>query len=186
MNQNIRNLVWIDLEMTGLDPVQDVILEIACIVTTDDLEIIAQSPAIIIHHSQETLQRMDQWCTKMHCDTGLLEAVKKSKISLLQAEQHILTFVKSYCYDKKSLLCGNSVWFDKFFLRLHMPALYTFLHYRIIDVSTVKELVKRWYPNDPQANFKKNNTHRALEDIQESIAELKHYKKYFFKNSLMP
>ncbi len=186
MSQNIRNLVWIDLEMTGLDPLQNVILEIACIITSQDLEVIAQTPSIAINHSEEVLKKMDAWCVKMHTETGLLDAVKKSSFSLQDAEQHILHFVKNYCYDDKSLLCGNSIWFDKFFLRLHMPTLYNFLHYRIIDVSTVKELIRRWYPNDPQANFKKNNSHKALEDIQESIAELKHYKKHFFKNSLMP
>ncbi len=182
---NVSYLVWVDLEMTGLDPVKNKILEIACIITTQDLEIVAQSPVIAIHHDVAKLVCMDTWCTEMHKKSGLLDAVAASKFSLQQAEAEILTFVKQHCYEKKSPLCGNSVWMDRFFMRFHMPTLYDFLHYRTIDVSSIKELIKRWYPGDPQSSFKKENAHRALGDIVESIEELKHYKRHFFKTSSM-
>jgi len=181
--QNIKNFVWIDLEMTGLDPVGNHVLEIACVITTEDLDFVAESPVIAIKHSDEILKKMDAWCTGMHTKSGLVKAVNESTVTLAQAEETILAFVKQYCYEKKSPLCGNSVWLDRFFMKFHMPRLYDFLHYRTIDVSTIKELIKRWYPDDPQAQFKKNNAHRALADIHESINELKQYRRHFFKSS---
>ena len=183
MTQNIKNFVWIDLEMTGLDPVQNHVLEIACVITTEDLNVVAESPVIVIQHTNEVLKKMDAWCTGMHTKSGLVKAVNESTVTLAQAEEIILTFVKQYCYEKKSPLCGNSVWLDRFFMKFHMPRLYDFLHYRTIDVSTIKELIKRWYSDDPQAQFKKNNAHRALADIHESINELKQYRRHFFKSS---
>lgn len=174
-----------DLEMTGLDPVGDTILEIATVITTDELEIVAEGPVIVVNHPEETLKKMNAWCTGMHTKSGLVESVNQSTISLAEAEHMTLEFLKEYCYEKKSPLCGNSVWFDRFFLNFHMPKVYDFLYYRTIDVSTIKELIKRWYPNDPQINFKKKNSHRALDDIHESINELKHYRRHFFKSSSM-
>lgn len=183
MAQNIKNLVWIDLEMTGLDPVDNTVLEIACIVTSEDLDVVAEHPALAINHSPDVLKTMDAWCTGMHTKSGLVKQVCESPLSLAQAESVILDFLKQYCYEKKSPLCGNSVWLDRFFMKFHMPRLYDFLHYRTIDVSTIKELIKRWYPDDPQTQFKKENTHRALADIHESINELRHYRRHFFKAS---
>lgn len=177
--------MWIDLEMTGLDPMGNTILEIATVVTTEDLEIVAEGPVFVINHTEEVLKKMDPWCTGMHTKTGLIQAVLNSSISLEDAENLTLEFLKQHCYEKKSPLCGNSVWLDRFFLKFYMPKIYDFLFYRTIDVSTVKELIKRWYPNDPQINFKKQNTHRALDDIYESINELKHYRRHFLKTSSM-
>lgn len=185
MEQNIKHFVWIDLEMTGLDPARDLILEIACIITTEHLDIVAKGPVISIKQSEDALKKMEPWSADAHKKSGLLDQVIRSTITVEEAEAQILNFVKKYCYEKKSPLCGNSVWMDRFFLRFHMPRLYDFLHYRTIDVSTVKELIKRWYPSDPQSQFKKDNPHRALDDIIESINELKHYKKHFFKNSFL-
>lgn len=183
MSRTIHNLIWIDLEMTGLDPVGNSILEIACVVTNDALEVVAEGPVIAINHTPEILNSMDTWCTGMHTKTGLIKAVLDSTVTMSQAENQILEFLKQYCYEKKSPLCGNSVWLDRFFLKFHMPKLYDFIYYRTIDVTTIKVLITRWYPTDPQINFKKKNVHRALDDIYESIAELKYYKKHFFKNS---
>jgi oligoribonuclease len=185
LSANIKNFVWIDLEMTGLDPLGNTILEIATVITTEDLEIVAEGPVIIINHPEEVLKKMDPWCTGMHTKTGLVQSVLSSPFSLQDAETMTLEFLKQHCYEKKSPLCGNSVWLDRFFLKFYMPQVYDFLFYRTIDVSTIKELIKRWYPNDPQINFKKQNTHRALDDIYESINELKYYKRHFFKASSM-
>jgi len=174
------NLVWIDLEMTGLTPERHVILEIASIVTTKELEIIAQGPSLIIHQPPEALELMDEWPREQHTKTGLLEAVKTSDVTLENAEKQTLDFIQHYCEQGLSPLCGNSVWQDRTFLQKQMPKLLDFLHYRIIDVSSIKELVLRWYPNNPLAEFEKKDTHRALDDILESIEELRHYKKNFF------
>jgi oligoribonuclease len=175
-----QNLVWIDLEMTGLCPEKDSVLEIASLVTDSQLNVVAQGPSLIIHQPQDALQNMNDWVLKQHTRTGLLDAVHQSTITVGQAEQETLEFLKQYCLQGKSPLCGNSIWQDRAFLRLAMPALLDFLHYRLIDVTTVKELVKRWYPHDPRAEFKKKDTHRALEDIKESVAELVHYRRHFF------
>ena len=185
MGRNIKHFVWIDLEMTGLDPVGNTILEIATVITTEDLDSVAEGPVIVINHPEAVLKKMDPWCLDMHAKTGLIQSVQQSTISLEVAERLTLDFLKEYCYEKKSPLCGNSVWLDRFFLKFYMPKVYDFLFYRTIDVSSVKELIKRWYPNDPQINFKKQNCHRALDDIHESINELKYYKRHFFKTSSM-
>lgn len=178
MNKN--NLVWIDLEMTGLDPLKDKILEIATIVTDNQLNIVAEGPVIVIGQSDETLEAMGEWCTNVHGKSGLLQKVVNSDITEAQAQEETLEFLRNYCRPGKSPLCGNSVWMDRFFILHHMPELYTFLNYRTIDVSSIKELAKRWSPENPALEFKKENTHRALEDIRESIEELKHYKECFF------
>jgi oligoribonuclease len=175
-----QNLVWIDLEMTGLCPEKDHILEIASLVTDSQLNILAQGPSLIIHQNEQVLSCMNDWVLKQHGHSGLLDAVRSSTITIAQAEQETLEFVSQYCVTGKSPLCGNSVWQDRAFLRLAMPKLNDFLHYRIIDVTAVKELVRRWYPQSPFAEFKKKDGHRALEDIKESVAELVHYRKHFF------
>lgn len=175
-----NNLIWIDLEMTGLNSNRDLILEIASIVTDANLTIIAEGPSLVISQPKTIFEMMDEWVTEQHTKTGLLEKVSRSTISIEQAEQETLTFLKKYCISEVSPLCGNSVWKDRAFLQQFMPELDSFFHYRLVDVSSFKEMVVRWYPNNPQAKFKKKDTHRALDDIKESIDELRHYKKYFF------
>jgi len=174
------NLVWIDLEMSGLDVERDVILEIATIITDRQLNELAQGPVFSIHQSDEILNTMDPWCRGQHGKSGLTEAVRKSTTTIEQAEEITLEFLRDYCFAKKSVLCGNSVWQDRIFLRRYMPRITDFLHYRIIDVSSVKELISHWYPTSPDLSFVKKDTHRALDDIRESIAELRHYRMKFF------
>lgn len=178
--KNNNTLVWIDLEMTGLNPVTDKILEIATIVTTNELEVIAEGPSIVLGQSDDCLRNMDEWCIRVHKESGLLEKVVNSDITEAQAQEETLNFLRQHTYKGVSPLCGNSVWMDRFFILHHMPELYAFLHYRTIDVSSIKEIAKRWYPENPALEFKKQNTHRALDDIRESIEELKHYKDCFF------
>lgn len=181
MNPQKNCLVWIDLEMTGLAPETDHILEIASLITDNELTIIAEGPSIVIAHTEQELECMSQWVKKQHGKTGLIKSVLNSSLSIKEAEQETLNFIKCYCKKNEAPLCGNSVWQDRAFLSIHMSSIIDYLHYRLIDVSSIKELVKRWYPNNNQANFKKPDNHRALEDIKESVAELAHYKQYFFK-----
>ena len=175
-----QNLAWIDLEMTGLCPEKDYILEIASLVTDNQLNIIAQGPSIIIHQPEAALRMMNDWVAKQHAKTGLVEAVERSIITVEQAEQETIAFLGTYCKPGTSPLCGNSVWQDRAFIRLAMPSLNNFLHYRIIDVTSIKEVIKYWYPNDPRTAFKKQDSHRALDDIKESVAELAYYRQKFF------
>ncbi len=179
MNLN-NNLVWIDLEMTGLEVKKDVILEIACIITDGELNVIAEGPSLVIHQSEDMLASMEAWPKQHHTKSGLLERVRASSIITEQAEEEVMTFIKQYCSAGTALLAGNSVWQDRIFLQAYMPQVLKYLHYRIVDVTSIKELVVRWYPNNPHVKFEKNNTHRALQDIQESIAELEHFRRYFF------
>lgn len=172
------NLVWIDLEMTGLDPDQDEILEIASIVTNSDLEIIATGPVIVIHHDDNILNAMDDWNQKHHGESGLIKKVKASSYTTEMAEQETLEFLKKFVGERESPLCGNSIGQDRRFIIRYMKKLDEYLHYRNIDVSSFKEMVYRWYPQFPE--FPKKNLHTALEDIQESIAELQYYRKHFF------
>lgn len=173
------NLVWIDLEMTGLDPDKEAILEIALVITDKYLNIIDQGIDLVIHQPSSVVDAMSGWPKKQHQKSGLTEASRNSSISLREAEQAALQLVKKYCTKGKGMLCGNSLFFDKSFLRRYMPSFLGYLHYRVIDVSTIKELVRRWYGEKyiPQ----KKETHRAREDILESIAELKRYRNRFFK-----
>lgn len=173
-----QNLIWIDLEMTGLNPEKDVILEIATIVTDSQLNEVAQGPSSIINHSDAALQNMDEWVFDQHTQSGLIQQVQHSKISLADAQQQTLDFIKQHCEPEISPLCGNSVWQDKAFLQKYMPELVNFFHYRIIDVSTLKELAQRWYTQVPE--FEKKDAHRALDDIKESIEELRYYRKQIF------
>jgi oligoribonuclease len=184
MDRYQSNLVWIDLEMTGLHLPADTILEIATIVTTNKLEIIGYGPALVIHQSEETLIKMDDWCKKYHKASGLIEQVRCSKITIQEAEEQTLIFLQQFVSATTAPLCGNSVWQDRAFIRQYMPRLDAFLNYRIIDVSSIKEIIRRWYPQNSQAKFVKPENHRALEDIIQSVEELAHYKKHFFMTSL--
>jgi oligoribonuclease len=174
------NLVWMDMEMSGLDPKTCGILEIATLVTDKDLNLIAQGPVLTIHQPDSLLGAMDSWNKEHHLKSGLLEAVKNSKLTLAEAEQRTLDFVSTHCTSKTSPLCGNTIYQDRRFLIEYMPKLEDFFHYRLIDVSTVKELVKRWFGPEFQAPLKKQN-HKALEDIMETVEELKFYRRMVFK-----
>jgi len=176
MNRS-KYLAWIDLEMTGLDSNRDVILEIAAIVTDNNLKIIAHGPDLIIHQPQSCLGQMLPMVQALHATSGLVKQVLDSTISLQQAEAQVLAFFSQYGEPGTMPLCGNSIWQDKLFLINYMPKLVNFFHYRIIDVSTVKELVARWYGAQ---EFKKAKKHRALSDIEESVAELKFYRENYF------
>ena len=173
------NLVWIDMEFSGLDAESDSILEVASIVTDGQLNVLAQGPVIAINHPDSLLEAMDEWNTTHHTDSGLVERVKKSRETHQSAQQKTIMFLKDYCEPGLSPLCGNSVHMDRWFMKKHMPELEGFLDYRNIDVSSVKELAKRWYPKLPE--FEKQKAHLALSDIQESIAELKYYQEKIFK-----
>ncbi len=172
-------LVWIDLEMSGLDPDTCEILEIATLVTDGQLELLAEGPDIVIHQPDPVLDRMDAWCTRQHGHSGLTAQVRASTTSLAEAEARTLEFLRAHCSPGKSPLCGNSIGHDRRFIVRYMPALAEFLHYRSVDVSSVKELARRWYPDLP--THPKGETHRALDDIRESINELRHYRKHIFR-----
>lgn len=174
-----KTLVWIDLEMTGLDPQRDVILEIATIVTDNNLQLIKEGPSFVIQTDTHKLNTMLPEVRALHVKSKLLDDVRTAHTTITQAEAQTMAFIKEYA-QPNSILCGNSIWNDRNFLIHSMPSIIKYLHYRLIDVTTVKELVQRWYPQDPDVTFHKKETHRALEDIRESIAELKHYRRYFF------
>ena len=180
MAQDAENLIWIDLEMTGLDPDNDLIIEIATVITDKNLNILAEGPVIAVHQSDEALAAMDEWNQKHHSESGLTERVKQSGISTAEAEAQTLMFVKQWLPAKTSPICGNSIGQDRRFLYRHMPELESFFHYRNLDVSTVKELAARWAPA-LKDGFTKKSAHRALDDIVESIEELKYYRQHFFK-----
>lgn len=175
-----NNLVWIDCEMTGLYVESDVLLEIATIITDSNLNEIKQGPTFVIHQPETVLSSMDSWCRTHHAASGLTQAVRESTTTLEQAEQATLELVMTYCDPQTAVLAGNSVWQDRLFLLKYMPTLMHYMHYRLVDVSSIKELVKRWYPHDPRTDFKKPDNHRALEDIAWSVEELRHYRKNFF------
>lgn len=177
-------LFWIDLEMTGLNCDTDSILEIASIVTTDELEIVAHGPDYAIHQPQSALATMDEWNIQHHTNSGLIERSISSKVSLQQAEEETMSFFAAWCKEKTVPLCGNTIYQDRAFLRRLMPKINDYAHYRMIDVSTIKELVHRWYPNNSAAHFEKKKVHRAHDDILESIAELQWYRKNFFVSNV--
>ncbi len=174
-----KHLVWIDCEMTGLDPAKDVLLEIATIVTNYDLEIIAHGPVFAIRTSEARLRNMDAWNRRTHGHSGLLERVRSEGITVAEAEKLTLNFVKRYCYAKTAPLCGNSIGQDKRFLARYMPQLLDYLHYKVVDVSSIKVLVSEWY-DGKYASPPKQELHRALADIEESIAELRYYRNSVF------
>ncbi len=179
--QSELHLLWMDLEMTGLDPDRDTILEVATLITTGGLDLVAEGPVLVIHQSAERLARMDEWNREHHGASGLTQRVLASTLSMAAAEQAVLQFVRQYCPARSSPLCGNSICQDRRFLARHMPELEAYLHYRNIDVSTLKELVRRWYPDGPQAP-EKRHLHLALDDIRESIDELRFYRRHYFRN----
>ena len=178
MTQSTDRLIWIDLEMTGLDPDTDYIIEIATVVTDSSLNTIAEGPVLAIHHDDVILDRMDEWNTKQHGRSGLLDRVRKSTVTTAQAEQLTLAFLREHIPANSSPMCGNSICQDRRFLYRHMRDLEKYFHYRNLDVSTVKELIKRWTNGKEQ--FVKNASHLALDDIKDSIEELQHYRAKYF------
>ena len=174
-------LVWMDLEMTGLDHTSDVIVEIATLVTDDDLQIVAEGPDLVVYQPDDVLARMDPFVVDMHTRSGLLEQIKSSTISLEQAGAETLAFIKQHVPQERSVpLCGNSIGTDRRFLARHLPEIEEHLHYRSVDVSTIKELARRWYPAALSALPRKATAHRALDDIRESLEELKYYRQHLF------
>ncbi len=174
------NLIWIDLEMTGLDPDRDAILEIATVVTDKDLNVLATGPVLAIHQPEERLAAMDKWNQDHHGASGLIDRVRRSQVREREAERLTLEFLKRWVPPGESPMCGNSICQDRRFLARWMPDLEAYFHYRNLDVSTLKELVRRWAP-DLKEGFKKKNAHEALADILESIEELKYYRKHFIR-----
>lgn len=179
--KKINKLVWLDLEMTGLDIETSYILEIAVIITDINLNIIDESPSVIIHQNNKILNNMNSWCMKYHTQSGLINRVKNSNISMQEAENIILTFIKQYINKNESPLCGNSVWQDRKFLAKYMPQLEQFFHYRLLDVSTFKIASYLWNSQITKKYGKKNKEHLALDDIRESIKEMNFYKKNLLK-----
>lgn len=171
------NLIWMDLEMTGLNFEKDSIIEIATIVTDSQLNEIAVGPDLVVHAPDALLDNMDDWCTKQHGKTGLTDRVRESRISLEQAQEETLRFLRDFVEPGMSPMCGNSICTDRRFLVRQMPELEAFFHYRLIDVSTLKELARRWAP-DLGKDFEKEGDHRALSDIRDSISELKYYREH--------
>ena len=172
------NLIWIDLEMTGLVPEKDIIIEIATVVTDADLNVLAEGPSVAIHQNNKHLDGMDEWNTRQHTKSGLIQRVKESEISVNEAEKQTLDFLMKYVDPGASPMCGNSICQDRRFLYNYMPKLEKFFHYRHIDVSTLKELAVRWKPDVVTSSFKQSK-HLALSDIYDSINELKHYREHF-------
>lgn len=180
MPPNPNALVWIDMEMSGLNTDTDKIIEIATVITDSQLEIIAQGPVLAVHQPDSVLNTMDEWNTRTHGGSGLTQRVRESTLSEADAERQTLDFIQQHVAKNKSPLCGNSICQDRRFLARGMPQLEAYLHYRNLDVSSIKELVRRWKP-EIAPGFEKKNTHKALDDILESIAELKYYREHFFK-----
>jgi len=175
-------LAWIDLEMTGLDPARHVIVEIAVMLTNDELGTIAEGPDIVIHRPPEALAQMDKVVRDMHTKSGLVEAIEASQVSLEDAGAAVLQFLKAHDVEPRTVpLCGNSIGTDRTFLRTYLPAVDNYFHYRSVDVSTVKELARRWYPDAFAGAPKKEGNHRALDDIRESVDELRHYRTEIFR-----
>ena len=180
MTQNANNLCWIDMEMTGLNPETDRIIEVAVIITDSDLNVLTQSEVYAVHQSDETLDAMDEWCTATHGRTGLTERVRQSHYTEAEVEQKLLGFIAEWIPEKASPMCGNSVHQDRRFMQKYMPRLEAWFHYRNLDVSTLKELAKRWHPTLAKGVVKRGS-HKALDDILESIEEMRYYRDHFLK-----
>jgi oligoribonuclease len=180
MAQDLQQLIWIDLEMTGLNPDIDVIIEIATVVTDKDLNILAQGPVLAVYQSDQILANMDEWNQKHHGASGLINRVKSSRINNIEAERLTIEFLKQWVPENTSPICGNSIGQDRRFLYRYMPKLEAYFHYRNIDVSTLKELAARWAP-EVKEGFNKESTHQALDDIIESIEELRYYRENFIR-----
>ncbi|MHB1532519.1 oligoribonuclease [Acidithiobacillus sp.] len=181
MDVKSQRLIWIDLEMTGLKPEQDEILEIATLVTDSDLRVLCEGPVLAVHHDEDVLARMDDWNQRTHGASGLLRRVRESRLDSAAVEAQTVDFLSTHVTAGTSPICGNSVCQDRRFLARHMPRLERFFHYRMIDVSTLKELAHRWYPEQPK--FPKSERHEALSDIRESLAELAYYRSRIFRNT---
>lgn len=177
---NADHLIWVDLEMTGLDPDHDTIIEIATIVTDANLNTVAEGPVLAIRQTKETMDGMDEWNTRQHGKSGLTQRVLESDVSMAEAEAETIAFLKQYVPAGKSPMCGNSICQDRRFMARCMPELEKYFHYRNLDVSSVKELARRWRP-DVLKGVKKGGSHLALDDIRDSIAELQHYRETFFR-----
>jgi oligoribonuclease len=177
-----KYLVWIDCEMTGLDPERNALIEIATIITNYDLEVVARGPVFAIRQPQSKLDAMDAWNKRTHKKSGLLDRIREEGVPLAVAEEETLKFVKRYCYAQSAPLCGNSIGQDKRFLAKYMPQLHDFLHYKVVDVSSIKLLVSEWYGGKYKSPEKKE-LHRALDDIEESIEELRYYRKAVFRKA---
>jgi oligoribonuclease len=177
---NDMRLVWVDMEMTGLDPEKERIIELAAVVTEPDLTVVAQSPVLVVHQSDELLQAMDKWNQSTHKKSGLIDKVRASTLSEEQAQEQMIAFLRQHVPAGKSPLCGNSVSQDRRFMYRYMPLLEKYFHYRTIDVSTLKELARRWRPALLKG-FEKHSKHEALADIYESIEELRYYREHFIK-----
>lgn len=173
-------MVWIDLEMTGLDITHDRIIEIATLVTDGELNLIAEGPNLAVHVSEAAISRMDEWNTTHHHASGLVDRIRAEGVSIQEAEAQTLAFLRDHVEANTAPLCGNSVWNDKRFLEKEMPDIVAFLHYRMVDVSTVKELARRWYPDVPR--YDKKGAHLALDDIRESVEELRHFRERVFRS----
>ena len=180
MAQDPQHLIWIDLEMTGLNPDSDLIIEIATVVTDKELTILAQGPVLAVHQSDAALAAMDDWNQKHHGESGLIDRVKASTLNEAEAERLTIEFLKQWVPENTSPICGNSIGQDRRFLVRYMPKLEAYFHYRNIDVSTLKELAARWAP-EVKNGFNKESTHQALEDIIESIEELRYYREHFIR-----
>ena len=180
MSVNKDNLIWIDLEMTGLDPDTDVIIEIATIVTDSDLNVLSEGPVIAVHQPDSIMAAMDEWNTRTHGGSGLTERVRQSRTAVLEAEQQTIEFLQQYVPAGSSPICGNSICQDRRFLYRGMPALEKYFHYRNLDVSTLKILAQRWSP-EIMKGLSKQGSHQAMDDIKESISELRYYREHFIK-----
>ena len=180
MSDRKTNLIWIDLEMTGLEPDTDLIIEIATIVTDAQLNILAQGPVIAVNQSDAALNAMDEWNTRTHGESGLVERVQASQFNDTAAESETIKFLQEWVDEGASPICGNSIGQDRRFLVKYMPRLEAYFHYRNLDVSTLKELARRWAP-EVMEGFKKKGTHQALDDIIESIEELQYYREHFLR-----
>jgi oligoribonuclease len=176
---NDARFVWVDLEMTGLDPSQEVILEIAVLITDNQMNVIAEGPRLVISQPESILEEMNDWCKEHHGESGLIAEVRESDFSIIDAKMQVLDFIKQHCKKGKAYLAGNSIHMDRMFLHKYMPEILEYLHYRILDVSSFKVLRETCYPD--VLEFEKKKTHRALDDIKESIAELKYYQEKLFK-----